>query len=130
MITLTFVVGGLTGERAQAFTQFPDCVEHKVLRNITKRFNRAERDTWHRGVDMLHISNPHGHGHFGFRESPIQRQYCHAYAHLSDGKRRKVYYLIEEGMGFAGFGWRVQFCIPRYDPWRIYDGYCRTVRPQ
>lgn len=119
-----------TPAQAIYFNHFPDCYETKVLKSITKRFNKAERMTWNRGIDMLDISNPHGHNRHGFEDSSISRRYCHAYANLSNGSRHKVYYLIEANMGLAGYGWNVEFCIPRYDPWRIYDAYCRTVRPR
>lgn len=114
---------------AFAYSSYPSCGDSKVLNKISKRFNQAENDTWYRGIHMDSISRPHGHDRSGFEDSPIYRQYCHAYANLSNGKSPKVYYLIEEGMGLAGFGWNVEFCVTGLDPWRVYDGYCRTVRP-
>lgn len=130
LLFIGFGLGFAGSAQAFYFTQFPECYEPKVLKKVTKRFNKADRMTWHRGIYIDDISNPHGHGRYGFEESSISRRYCHAYAHLSNGTRHKVYYLIEEGMGLAGFGWNVEFCIPKYDPWRIYDAYCRTVRPR
>ena len=127
---LVLCLAGATHANAFYFKKFPVCHEGKVLKKITKLFNKAEHMTWHRGIEMITISQPHGHGRFGFPDSAFNRRYCHAYAHLSNGRRHKVYYLIEEGMGLAGTGWNVEFCIPRYDPWRIYDAYCRTVRPR
>jgi hypothetical protein len=32
-------------------------------------------------------------------------------------------------MGFASIGWYVDFCVAGQDPWRVHDGWCRTVRP-
>lgn len=115
--------------KALAHYNLPDCSDERVLQKISKRFNRAEDHTWHRGLYVDSISRPHGHGHHGFEESPIYRVYCHAYANLSNGRTRKVHYLIEDGQGFAGFGWNVEFCVTGLDRWRVYDGYCRTVRP-
>lgn len=115
---------------ALAHYDFPSCSDEKVLQKISNRFNKAEDDTWHRGLYVDSISRPHGHDRHGYEESSVYREYCHAYANLSDGRTRKVHYLIEEGLGFAGFGWNVEFCVTGLDPWRVYDGYCRTVRPQ
>jgi hypothetical protein len=38
-----------------------------------------------------------------------------------------MHYLIEEGAGFAGFGWNVEYCIHGLDPWKYYDGRCRVL---
>ena len=46
----------------------------------------------------------------------------------SNGRKRTVYYLIEEDNGFAGARWGVSYCVMGLDPWRYKDGYCRTVR--
>lgn len=132
IIVLVFAaVLAIFSQSATAFAHgdFPACTNEKVLEKITKRFNKAEEDTWNRGFYLESISRPHGHGQRGFEDSSINRHYCHAYANLSNGRTRKVHYLIEEGQGFAGFGWNVEFCVTGLDPWKIYDGYCRTVRP-
>lgn len=129
--TFIFVIGLSTSLQVSkaAAHGVPECTDERVLQRISSRFNAAEKRTWHRGLYVDSISRPHGHGHHGFEESSIDRLYCHAYANLSNGVTRKVHYLIEEGQGFAGFGWNVEFCVTGLDPWKVYDGYCRTVRP-
>lgn len=106
----------------------PACTNEKVLKKIVKRFNWAERKTWHRGFDMVGVNRPHLHHDHGFKASLIDRRYCHGYAHLTNGKTHRVYYVIEQDMGLAGFGWGVTFCVSGLDPWRIYDGNCRVLR--
>ena len=59
----------------------------------------------------------------------IDRRYCTATAWLSNGKSSEVVYLIEATQGFASIGWNVQSCLPGYDRWRIYDAWCRSIRP-
>jgi hypothetical protein len=59
----------------------------------------------------------------------IDRRYCSATAWLSNGETSKVVYLIEATQGFASIGWNVESCLPGYDPWRVYDGWCRSIRP-
>ena len=57
----------------------------------------------------------------------------------SDSSSRNVWYLIEEGMGFAtlaaGFvlanethGSNVEFCVSGFDRWFVYNGSCRVLR--
>jgi len=61
--------------------------------------------------------------------SLIDRRYCSAQAWLSNGTTSEVIYLIEAAQGFASMGWKVQSCLPAYDPWRVYDAWCRSIRP-
>ena len=59
---------------------------------------------------------------------PIARRYCGATVRLSDGRDRPVWYLIEEGMGFASMGDNVEFCVSGFDRWHVYNGGCRVLR--
>ncbi|MFC5989817.1 hypothetical protein [Limoniibacter endophyticus] len=61
--------------------------------------------------------------------SDIPRHYCQATVSMSDGYSRTVYYLVEEGMGFVGMGGNnVEFCVPGFDRWHVYNGACRVVK--
>jgi hypothetical protein len=64
-----------------------------------------------------------------YEVSLIDRRYCSATAWLSNGERSEVVYLIEATQGFASIGWNVESCLPGYDPWRVYDAWCRSIRP-
>ena len=59
---------------------------------------------------------------------PIARRYCGATAEMSDGRQRAMWYLIEDGMGLAGMGDNVEFCISGLDRWLVYNGSCRILR--
>ncbi|MEN0000509.1 MAG: hypothetical protein AAF940_06455 [Pseudomonadota bacterium] len=81
-------------------------------------------------------------------ERAIARRYCHATAIFNNGEHRKIWYLIEGGVGFAGFGrsifgstepvqkafgnggviHNVEFCIEGLDRWNVYNGHCRLLR--
>ncbi|HEV7416728.1 hypothetical protein [Tianweitania sediminis] len=61
-------------------------------------------------------------------ERPIARLYCGGIVQLSDGMQRNIWYLIEEGMGFAGTGYNVEFCVDGFDRWNVYSGACRVLR--
>ena len=47
---------------------------------------------------------------------------------MTNGSFYPVYYTIEHGLGFAGIGRYVDFCVPGLDPWHVHDGDCRTVQ--
>jgi len=53
---------------------------------------------------------------------------CGATVTLSDGRDRSVWYLIEEGQGFASIGNNVEFCVAGFDRWLVYNGRCRVLR--
>ena len=115
---------------ALAVNEMPSCTEGTVLKKVVKRFNHAEKVYWReRGLSLSSVSNPHRHPHSTYQESPIERTYCHGTAHFEDGSRRKIHYLIENGAGFAGFGWNVEYCVHGLDPWKYYDGRCRVLSP-
>jgi hypothetical protein len=65
-----------------------------------------------------------------YTASLIDRVYCRGRAYLSNGQEQPVFYLIESKMGFSGHGSNVTFCLPEFDHYRVYDAWCRTVRPQ
>ncbi len=58
----------------------------------------------------------------------VERHYCRATAHLSDGSQQPVWYLVEQGQGFVGVGDNVEFCLAGFDRWHVYSGSCRTLR--
>lgn len=58
----------------------------------------------------------------------IERTYCKATAVLSDGQYRPVWYMVEDGQGFAGVGSNVEFCVDGFDRWYVFDASCRVLR--
>jgi capsid protein len=59
---------------------------------------------------------------------PIGRRYCGATVALSNGLDRTIWYLIEEGQGYASVGDIVEFCVSGFDRWMVYNGRCRVLR--
>jgi hypothetical protein len=79
-------------------------------------------------VEILNFRKIHQHRYIpGNDVSNTSRRYCGATADFSDGRSRPVYYLIRDEMGFASVGDGVQFCVPGFDRWRAYNGYCRLI---
>ncbi len=119
---MTFVPPASAGDR------FPICESERVLKKVVKRFNHAEKVYWQaRGLTLSDIANPHQHSVNPFPDSPINRRYCHGDAMFANGQTRRIHYLVEEGAGFAGFTWNVEYCIHGLDPWKYYDGHCRVL---
>lgn len=110
------------------FQTFPDCGNGSVKARIIENFNWADRVTFYRGIAIRSIDYEQERAIESFGPSPIDRRYCKGRAWLSNGKTNVVYYRIERGMGLAGTGYKVEFCLPGYDPWHVYDGYCRVLR--
>lgn len=106
------------------------CRDDGVLSHITAKFRHQVRHVPHLpDVEIVDFRRVHERRYLPWRENrPIARRYCGATAVLSDGRRRTIWYLIEDGMGFAGIGDGVEFCVSGFDRWKVYNGRCRVVR--
>jgi len=59
----------------------------------------------------------------------VDVRYCIGRAWLSNGSASEVVYIIEGPMkGLFSIGWAVESCLPPFDPYRVYDGNCRSIR--
>jgi hypothetical protein len=107
----------------------PECADARVISAIEKRFAKASPVHLGRELSIDAINRIHQHRLMGPNSATtISRRHCHANAHLSDGKRRTMWYVIEDGWGFAGHGDKVEFCLSGLDPLRVYGGHCRAIR--
>jgi hypothetical protein len=116
---------------AAAFSggSFKACTEPGVLNYIQRRFTWTDRHVLKRGLAIDAIHRAHENRRRPAAElRPIGRTYCHATAHMNDGRKRQIWYLIENGMGFAGYRDNVEFCIDGLDPWKVHGAWCRSVR--
>lgn len=105
----------------------PECEAPAVLRVIRRRFAGAARRVWHYPVHIKNLDMIVDRGFTSFPPSLIDRRWCQAVVHLSDDDQHRLWYVIERGQGFAGLMWNVEFCVPSYDRWHIYDGLCRAL---
>lgn len=125
----TLALGGvlLSGGAAHAGTT--DCSDGSVLSFIDQRFDYKASRYLQANLDIVGIDRA-SNTHVDYRDEthPIQRVYCHAKVDMNDGYRRDLWYMIESGMGFAGLGDRVRFCISGLDPWHVDGRECRSVR--
>ena len=107
-----------------------ECSNSEILARIQSKFRHQVTHVPHLpDVDIVEFRKIHQHRYIPFGEKrPIARRYCGATAQLSDGRRRTIWYLIEDRMGFAGVGDGVEFCVSGFDRWFVYNGRCRVVR--
>jgi capsid protein len=106
------------------------CGEAWVLRTITSRFRHQVKNVPHLpDVAITDFHRIHQHRYLPAQEEwPIGRRYCGATVALSDGDSRDIWYLIEEGQGYASIGDNVEFCVSGFDRWMVYNGRCRVLR--
>ncbi|MEO9340510.1 hypothetical protein ABFT80_24165 [Mesorhizobium sp. SB112] len=105
------------------------CSDQRFLNKITSRFGHQVRNVPNLpqvGItEFRHIYEkrylPRDDRHL------IGRRYCAGQVVLSDGYTRDIWYLIEEGQGFAGVGDNVEFCVAGFDRWNVYNGRCRVL---
>lgn len=127
LASLAVVADGASAR--QAFPgEVPACHDPAMLNRIISRFAWADRNTWHTGLRILRIDSPGESVGVPYPQSPVPRRYCTARGFLSNGTETGVFYLIEGGLGFAGLGPHLEFCLSAFDPWHVYGGWCRTLR--
>ncbi|MCF6321964.1 MAG: hypothetical protein L3J32_09380 [Rhizobiaceae bacterium] len=117
-----------TPSYALMFKSLPVCTNTGVLEKVVKRYNKADSNLWQKGVRMNAINGAREHTVNPLYESAIDRRYCRAKAYLSNGQHYTVYFLIERGMGLAGTGWGVEYCLRGSDKWYAYGSGCRVLR--
>jgi len=123
------IIAGVPAKAWYSKGYLPTCDSWRVIISIQQKFSYANRKTFHWGVGINSVTE--------IRELPdairdhslIGRRYCRGTAWLSDGRRSEVVYLIESKQGFASIGWRVESCLPAYDPWHVYGSWCRSIQP-
>ena len=139
ILKTTFALAALTAtvfgtsfvEPAHAFGVFRGCDDPRIIRYIQNQTWVLDQNVLKRGLTIRQIFNIHetdGHYTPVTDVQLIPRLFCQGSAAMNDGQTRAIYYMVEQGQGFAGVGDYVSFCISGLDPWRIYGADCRSVR--
>jgi capsid protein len=131
-------LGGTVGAQTVSYSADLDsyveesgvCAEPWVLHRITTRFRYQVHHVPNLpDVEITDFQRIHEHRYLPAQEDhPIGRRYCGATVALSDGSDRDIWYLIEEGQGFASIVDNVEFCLSGFDRWYVYNGRCRVLR--
>ncbi|GAA5540391.1 MULTISPECIES: phage portal protein [Brucella] len=107
------------------------CNQQSVLRSVVSRFGYQVRHVPELPQVGISAMSDVQLTRYEPKTNPaeIERTYCKATAVLSDGQYRSVWYLVEEGQGFASVGRNVEFCVEGFDRWYVYDApSCRVLR--
>ena len=106
------------------------CGDTRLLNTIERRFRYQVEHVPHLpNVEIVEFRDLYEVRYLPERERwPIGRRYCTGTVLLSDGDARQIWYLVEEGMGFASIGDNVEFCVLGFDRWLVYNGACRVLR--
>lgn len=136
MVRIAIGVAAFAMMTAQAYAypswwrgKLPGCDEPRVLAKVQKKIAYGAPRVLGYDLAIQAFDSISQRAVKAYGRSWINRRYCTATAWLSNGKSSEVVYLIEAKQGFAGVGYGVQSCLPAYDPWRVYDAWCRSIRP-
>ncbi len=116
---------------APAVTDNTVCSQQSVLRSVVSDFGYQVRHVPELPQVGITAMSDVRLNRYEPKTNPaeIERTYCKATAVMSDGQYRSVWYLVEEGQGFAGVGRNVEFCVEGFDRWYVYDApSCRVLR--
>jgi hypothetical protein len=129
LLALAFMAAPASANPSWWRGSLPDCGSPSVLAKVRAKvaYGAPRVLGYHlsiEGIDGIYQDDVDAYG-----AGLIDRRYCSATAWLSNGKQSEVVYLIESAQGFASIGWNVESCLPGYDRWRVYDAWCRSIRP-
>jgi hypothetical protein len=129
VLALTFLASPASANPSWWRGTLPDCAAPSVLAKVRAKvaYGAPRVLGYHLGIEQFDAIGESALKEYG--DSLIDRRYCRATAWLTNGKQSEVVYLIEATQGFASLGWNVESCLPSYDRWRVYDAWCRSIRP-
>jgi len=113
-----------------AYGALPDCQAPPVLARISQKFATYDANVIMTGLRIDRIDGISERALKLGAPGLIDRRFCGGRAWLSNGSSTEVVYLIEgPKLGPFSAGWHVESCLPGYDPWRVHDARCRSIRP-
>jgi hypothetical protein len=125
---LALSCGPAAAQALPASEGVPACDDPAVLSDIVERQHWAEAHTWKNGVRIEQITGVHQRYPGTKFVSAVEHRHCEARAYLGPRRADRLYYVISRELGFASIGWYVDFCMPRHDPYRVYNGDCRVLK--
>lgn len=117
----------LTGPRYDAVV--PMCDDPAVLGSISSKFAGKEGAYWNSDLQLVGVDRVRQIAFRPWAENTIPRRFCSGSAQVSDGKRRAIYYSVNETGGFIAGSWGVEWCIVGLDRNWAFSPACRMARP-
>jgi hypothetical protein len=117
-------------ERIKPYTgELPPCENGNVIATIRERFIQRERGYWESTLAIDAVEHVHETAFRPWGAEFIPRRFCHARAHLNNGKVHRLDYSIIEGGNTLGYSWGVQWCVVGLDRNFHFAPQCRAARP-
>ena len=107
----------------------PGCQDPGVLSEIASRFAQKEAQFWNSSLTILGYERIRPVAWRPWGLDTIPRRFCTATATTSDGRKRRVDYLVQEDLGIIGATWGVVWCVSGLDRGRTYAPNCKMARP-
>lgn len=108
------------------------CGSPLIVGEIAKKFRYQAKHQLHSlsPTDLTAISNIHFVKYESALErNGIRRWYCQGVSHLNDKSHHHIYYTIEKNEPFSAFQTtNVEYCMESFSPWRVYNGFCKSLR--
>jgi hypothetical protein len=119
--------GYLTGPRYDG--DLPACDHPFALNTIQKRFAAKEGRFWNSNLQIVEFDRVKETAFRPWAEGTIPRRFCTGRALISDGRWRRVNYLIIEDGGMISASWGVQWCVVGIDRNWAYNPACQMAKP-
>jgi hypothetical protein len=107
----------------------PACDDPDVLVRIVDDFAGKESEFWNSTAAIVSIDHVRAIGWRPWGLDHIPRRFCTAIAHLNTNRAHAVSYNIGEDLGFASYGYGVDWCVDGYDRNRAFAPHCKMMRP-
>lgn len=107
----------------------PTCDAPGVLSTIQSRFSERESTYWSSNLTIVGFENLRPVSFRPWGLDYIPRLFCTGTAKTSDGKPRRVDYVIAESTGIIGWGWGVEWCVSGLDRQLGFAPNCAMARP-
>jgi hypothetical protein len=110
----------------------PACETPAVLGNIQTRFAKRESRFWDSPLRIVSYEDVRHVAHRPWGAAYIPRRFCSATAlvdHGTEVRRHRVNYVIAEDLGFASYGYGVQWCVTGVERHRHAAPDCRMMMP-
>ena len=107
----------------------PACDSPNVLSTIQSRFVERESTYWSSNLTIVGFEKLRPVGLRNWGLDIIPRLVSTGDATTSDGKPRRVDYVIAESTGIIGWGWGVEWCLSGLDRQLGFAPDCKMARP-
>ena len=99
------------------------------LSTVASRFALKESRFWNSNLEILDFERVREVAYRPWAAGTIPRRFCTAVAHVSDGKKHVVNYVIGEDTAEIGWSWGVEFCVVGLDRNWTYNPRCKMALP-